>query len=119
MQLTKVFEKYIKKMLGTKVKIKPWKGSVKLPIFLRDLYEFHEIILFDELCIAAVERGGGVASPTAIKKHLNLLQEKFHGTYIYVCDTLSSYNRERLIECGIPFIIPGNQMYLPTLGIDL
>ena len=31
---------------------------------------------------------------------------------------LTAYNRKRLIEQKVPFIVPGNQMYLPTLGID-
>ncbi len=38
---------------------------------------------------------------------------------IYVQSVLSSFNRKRLIEQHIPFIIPGNQMYLPHFGIDL
>ena len=38
---------------------------------------------------------------------------------IYVQSILSSFNRKRLIEQHIPFIIPGNQMYLPHFGIDL
>ncbi|MCX6089865.1 MAG: MarR family transcriptional regulator, partial [Candidatus Atribacteria bacterium] len=32
---------------------------------------------------------------------------------------VTSYNRKRLIEQKVPFIVPGNQMYLPMLGIDL
>jgi DNA-binding MarR family transcriptional regulator len=32
---------------------------------------------------------------------------------------LASYERKRLIEQKVPFIVPGNQLYLPDLGIDL
>lgn len=38
---------------------------------------------------------------------------------IYVTDALASYERKRLIEQKVPFIVPGNQLYLPELGIDL
>lgn len=38
---------------------------------------------------------------------------------IYVCDTTTSDERFRLIEQKLPFIVPGNQMYLPMLGADL
>jgi hypothetical protein len=31
---------------------------------------------------------------------------------------LASYERKRLIEQNVPFIVPGNQLYLPDLGID-
>jgi len=32
---------------------------------------------------------------------------------------LASYDRRRLIEQKVPFIVPGNQLYLPDLGLDL
>jgi len=32
---------------------------------------------------------------------------------------VTAYNRKRLIEQKVPFIVPGNQMYLPMLAIDL
>jgi hypothetical protein len=38
---------------------------------------------------------------------------------IYVTDALASYERKRLIEQKVPFIVPGNQLYLPDLGIAL
>jgi len=38
---------------------------------------------------------------------------------VYVIDALASYERRRLIEQKVPFIVPGNQLYLPDLGIDL
>jgi hypothetical protein len=38
---------------------------------------------------------------------------------IYVTRALASYERRRLIEQKVPFLVPGNQFYLPDLGIDL
>jgi len=38
---------------------------------------------------------------------------------VYVTRTLASYERKRLIEQKVPFLVPGNQLYLPELGIDL
>jgi hypothetical protein len=37
----------------------------------------------------------------------------------YVTAALQSYERRRLIQQKVPFIVPGNQLYLPELGIDL
>jgi hypothetical protein len=37
----------------------------------------------------------------------------------YVTGALASYERKRLIEQKVPFIVPGNQLYLPDLGMDL
>ena len=38
---------------------------------------------------------------------------------VYVRERVTTYNRKRLIEQRVPFVVPGNQMYLPDLGIDL
>jgi len=38
---------------------------------------------------------------------------------VYVTDALASYERRRLIEQKVPFLVPSNQLYLPNLGIDL
>ncbi len=34
-------------------------------------------------------------------------------------DALASYERRRLVTQHVPFLVPGNQLYLPDLGIDL
>jgi DNA-binding MarR family transcriptional regulator len=47
-----------------------------------------------------------------------LVQKKWNGEVIYIASTVSAYNRKRLIEQKVPFVVPGNQLYLPMLGID-
>jgi DNA-binding MarR family transcriptional regulator len=58
-------------------------------------------------------------TPATIQKHILQLQKKWDHEIIYVHSKVSSYNRKRLIEHKLPFVVPGNQMYLPFLGIDL
>jgi DNA-binding MarR family transcriptional regulator len=50
---------------------------------------------------------------------MDMLQTKQHADLIYVRAQVTAYNRKRLIEQKVPFIVPGNQMYLPMLAIDL
>jgi DNA-binding MarR family transcriptional regulator len=50
---------------------------------------------------------------------MEMLQPKHTGELIYVRGQVTAYNRKRLIEQKVPFIVPGNQMYLPMLAIDL
>jgi RNA polymerase sigma factor (sigma-70 family) len=54
-----------------------------------------------------------------VRKHMNQVRSKWDGEIIYVRDQVAAYQRRRLIEQKVPFVIPGNQMYLPMLGIDL
>lgn len=58
-------------------------------------------------------------SPVAISKHVTQIREKWDIPVIYVRDCIIAYNRKRLIVQNVPFIVPGTQMYLPALGIDL
>jgi hypothetical protein len=58
-------------------------------------------------------------SPVTIRKQLDLLRAKHDGEPVYVRGQVTAYNRKRLIEQKVPFIIPGNQLYLPMLAIDL
>lgn len=73
----------------------------------------------DVTCILVAEKRSEEQTPAIIRKHLNLLQQKSGFEPIYFRESISAYNRKRLIENKISFIVPGNQMYLPFLGIDL
>src|SRR5581483_9878648 len=41
------------------------------------------------------------------------------GEVIYVTQAVTSADRTRLIQQRVPFIVPGAQLYLPELGMDL
>ena len=38
---------------------------------------------------------------------------------VFVTPALSPHNRARLIRHRVPFVVPGNQLYIPDLAIDL
>lgn len=65
-----------------------------------------------------LDAGNPEHTPAAIRKHIGLVKHGWDGDVVYVCPSLTAYNRKRLVEQKVPFIVPGNQMYLPTLGID-
>lgn len=117
MGLIEAFEKYLSEALDLKVEAKPWKGAAKLPIFLGQEYDFHLITVLGTSCVVAIAKEEN--SPAIVAKHLKTVREKWDGPCIYVCEGVSSYNRKRLIEHRIPFVVPGNQVYFPDLGIDL
>jgi len=50
---------------------------------------------------------------------MDVIQTKQKDDVVYVRTRMTAFNRKRLIEQKVPFIVPGNQMYLPTLAIDL
>ncbi|HEX2924359.1 MAG TPA: hypothetical protein VHS28_10060, partial [Chloroflexota bacterium] len=57
--------------------------------------------------------------PGVVERQLDQVRSRIGMEVVYVRLAITSYNRKRLIERKIPFIVPGNQMYLPPLGLDL
>lgn len=110
---------YLHETLKADIKTHRWKNQSSLPFFLTDAYDFYETSLFNQACLLMVGHQKAEMTPGIIRKHQEHIQKKWTGPIIYVRSTLSSYNRKRLIEHHVPFIIPGNQMYLPPCGIDL
>jgi hypothetical protein len=51
--------------------------------------------------------------------HLQQLKKHFQKKVVLILENVESYNRKRLIEKHINFIVPNKQLYLPELLIDL
>jgi len=118
-ELVKAVKTYLLDILGIKAPIATWRRGKELPFFLRDFYEFCEATLLKQPCVFIIVKHDEEATAGTLKKHLKEIQKKAKGICIFVQRTATSYNRKRYIEQRIPFIIPGNQMFLPELGIDL
>jgi hypothetical protein len=113
------FTKYLSDTLGVAVSLWEWPGKSRLPLFLRQAYDFHEFEFLGQPCLTMVETGNEDLSPATIRKQMAQLRDKFPGEVIYVRLGLTSDLRRRLIEQGVQFVIPGNQLYLPRFGLDL
>ncbi|MGV8019295.1 MAG: hypothetical protein AB2L26_14090 [Ignavibacteria bacterium] len=50
---------------------------------------------------------------------MKIIENHFQKPVVLVLDNIESYNRNRLIEQGVNFVIPGKQMFMPYLMIDL
>lgn len=115
----KDLEAYLSDVLALQVKIRPWLKGDALPFFLVDSYDFYELSLFEHSCLLMYSKENMEVTPALARKHWEQVQKKWKGLCIYSQPTISAFNRKRLIGHRVPFIIPGNQMYLPDLGIDL
>jgi len=117
--LARKFEKYLFENLGLSTHLTPWSKQKSLPYFLRDLYTMYECQLLSQPWLVMSARDGEEVTPATIRKHIEQLQKTWAHEVLYLHPTLSSYNRKRLIEQKISFVVPGNQMYLPMFGVDL
>ena len=110
---------YLNETLGISVTPKPLGSASRLAYFLQNSYALFETGILDNACILAVDLSGQEPSPAIVRKHMDQIRAKYGGEAVYIRKQVTAYNRKRLIEHKVQFIVPGNQMYLPLLGIDL
>lgn len=111
-------QRYLRETLGVDVQIRPWDGGRKLPYFLRDAFDLHELRLRDRQLLLASARKNQKPALSALRTQLDKLMQIAERPVIFTTSALASYERKRLVQQKVPFIVPGNQLYLPDLGID-
>ncbi len=112
-------KRYLLDTLGITVTLSKPINQGSLPFFLQDIYDVFQVRLLNEEFIVLASRNDSELTPATIHKHIDIVSQKLKMKAVFVHSIISSFNRKRLIEHKVPFIIPGNQMYLPDLGIDL
>ena len=110
---------YLHEILGIAPKVRAWAGTGKLPYFLQEAFEVRELKLLDRHILLAIEQRADRPRLANVRGQMDKLRQLAGMPVVYVTRTLASYERKRLIEQKVPFLVPGNQLYLPDLGIDL
>ena len=110
---------YIESTLHQPVRLAHWRGSTGLPVFLSQRYDFFTGMVSNQRCLFAIDPGVDCLTPAEIARHLAHIERAFDGIVIYAAQRLSADRRARLITKGAPFVIPGNQLYIPQLALDL
>jgi len=111
-------EDYLLKTFGLRIKIKPLAG-VSLPFYLSNLFSLGTTEIKGSKLLLCTLSSEEKPSPAQFKKYTVELYERTGLEAVFVLPGLSSWDRARLIEGRIAFVVPGRQIYLPTLLIDL
>lgn len=113
--------RYIHEILGVQVETTPiTKGYLdKLPMFIPEIYRLYKAELFNTEIILAELKNDEELSILQTEKHISQIKNVLHLKVAVVLGNTPAYNRKRLIEKGINFIVPGKQLFLPELLIDL
>lgn len=112
---------YINETLGTNAIAIPIQkdGLGKLPMFINETYKLYNTVLLNKELLLVEFRDNEELSILQTEKHLQLLKNAFEKKVVLVIENLAAYNRKRLIEKSINFIVAGKQLFLPELLIDL
>lgn len=109
---------YVANTLGIKVTAEPMAKKVNLPLFLMETYTFQAVTLGKIKCLFIKPHDELPAIP-AIKKHLSIIAEQTDASLVLKLDHVNASQRKALITAKIPFVVEGNQLYLPFLGVFL
>lgn len=113
-----VLERYLERTLLENVKVREIDKVISLPIFLEQAYVFFEARIFGARCVLIAARENA-ATPSNLAKHVSLVQSAVDAIVIFATPSLSAHYRSRLIDRGVSFVVPGNQLYIPDLAMDL
>lgn len=117
-QFPESLERYLGELLHERIDVRSFEGTRSFPSFIGRTYSLYETRILGRHCII-VARLGDTATPADIAKHIDIVRNATHATVAFATMTISAHNRSRLIGQGVPFIVPGNQLYIPDLAIDL
>jgi DNA-binding MarR family transcriptional regulator len=109
---------YIADTLSIKVSAELWDGAARLPFYLTDAYMFQIVTLGEVKCLF-VKPKGELAALAAVKKHLSKIAESVEAPLVLDLSSLNARQRKALTAARIPFVVEGNQFYLPFIGAML
>jgi DNA-binding MarR family transcriptional regulator len=91
----------------------------QLPHYLIDRFDLWSVPIAGETILLAVTTGVWVSSVGDTKKMLARITEITGMRVLYVLEAVQSYQRKRLIEAGVEFLVPDSQFFAPGLGVVL
>lgn len=103
---------YIEKITGDAVVFRPM--GIPLPLFLQR-YSFTAGKILEVDFVFAYEREA-VLVPREYARHWERLCERIGCPVVLVFDSLPLVRRNVLVKMRIPFIVPGNQLFLPPFA---
>lgn len=111
-------KKYINEVIGLRVAIKPFEMKGQLPLYLIESYDFNIIQIEQRKLLALTLKNSHNFTIGQLEKHQQNIKKQFDLTTVFVFDQLEAYNRKRLVEQKIGFIVPFKQLFIPEFLVD-
>lgn len=117
------FQDYLDHLTGERPSLHPVPASLisALPLYLRERYDLQEAKMFGQNWILAfASPEWELGSPHEYAQHLSKVAAVTGtGPAVIVTPSMPSWSRNRMVHEGIPFIVPGHQLFLPSFAVDL
>ena len=112
------FQAYVQQLTGLVLEWHAWSGPA-LPGYLQQRYDPYPVTVAGQSWLAVLLRQPDPPPPVQLRKQLEQLVAKIEPRPAGVClvaEHLPAYLRTRLVELAQPFVVPGRQLFLPTMG---
>lgn len=109
---------YIGEMLKLKVSYTPWAFMDSMPYFIADRYGIRRASI-GSVDVLVLTLKADFPAVNVLQKHIARIQKAEHLPALLELKSISRYRRDVLIKAGIPFVVPGKQLYLPFMGAVL
>ncbi len=112
---------YIKEVFGLDLNLFgiPKNKMGNLPFYLTHEYNFWEGKLMDQNVVLAEKMSNEHFTPDQYRKQLEILEQQFNIPVIFILPEMEAYQRNRLIQKRINFIIAGKLIFIPSLLINI
>jgi hypothetical protein len=112
---------YLNDIFGEQVSMvaTPEEQINKIPYYIGSMYTLWNGELLNRHVYFAVYKAGNLLTSEQYKKHMDILQGILEAPVILVLKGTESYNRNRLIQKKVNFILENKQLFLPALLVDL
>ena len=113
--------RYIEETMGIQPTATPLAKSYleRLPMYIHETFKLYNINIFNKGIILAELKNEDELSIQQTEKQVQQIKNLLNLKVVVVLENVQAYNRKRLIEKGINFIVPGKQLYMPDMLIDL
>ena len=111
---------YIESTTKAEVQIRQLEDEAKkaLPLFITSMYQLLRCQLLGvDVCLLYCKNAD--VTPMQLKKHCEIVQDKLAMHTAVVLTKVKPYNLTRLIQAHVNLIVPGRQLFMPSLLIDL
>ena len=114
-------QEYINNILGLEIHLDLLgKDDLQdIPLYIRDSYLIYRTKLFDKSLILLKPKEHEGIRISMISANVDLVRKRMRNPVVLLLDTCTALQRRRLIEKGINLIVPGFQLFLPELLMDL
>ena len=111
---------YLNQVLGEgAARLESPETATQLPYFLLDIYDFVPGRLLGDVVTFACVKGHEPLAAHQVSQHMARFREMLNAPAILVLPKVAPGERKQLIQQGVPFLVPGRQLFAPHMGVIL